>query len=140
MKRPGPTALSNWYMEQPAGDYTCTDCGVVGPKHSVQPQHPYYAGGREGVARCTDCRNRITLSHRAKRKEQLDAMPRCSCCKVRGTYEVGSKDGKVLLCGRHLKKVRRRHQMIVAGVGGLGLFLPAERVSRATIIEWAMAK
>ena len=54
MNRPTEKQLRAWWNTQPKiGAATCTYCGKVGPVHYVQPQHPCYAEGREGVFRCT---------------------------------------------------------------------------------------
>lgn len=65
---PSSRAISRWYDQQPDGDYTCADCGKVGPKHYVQPQHPFYAEGRKDVARCSDCINQRNADARARNK------------------------------------------------------------------------
>ena len=116
MRRPGPATLSRWYAAQPERDYTCSDCGKVGPKWAVQPQHPYYADGLEGVARCVDCIAAINRRMREERKAQLAAMPRCEVdgCKARATYTVA---GVVRMCGRHVRKAEAR----AAGFGWLAM-------------------
>ncbi len=122
MNRPSERALSEWYMAQPKGDHTCSDCGKVGPYYYVQAQHPYYAEGREGVSRCSDCINAINVRMKAERKAMLDTMPRCEVdgCKARGTFQVA---GGVLMCGRHLKATQRAHNRAMQGMGGMGLFM-----------------
>ncbi len=123
MNRPSPRALSDWYMAQPKGDHTCADCGKVGPYYYVQAQHPYYAEGREGVSRCSDCINAINVRMKAERKAVLATEPRCEVdgCKARGTFTVA---GSALMCGRHLKKAQAAHGRAMQGFGGLGLFMP----------------
>ncbi len=123
MNRPSERALSDWYMAQAKGDRTCSDCGKIGPSHYVQPQHPYYAEGREGVSRCSDCINAINVRIKAERKAQLSQEPRCEVdnCKARGTFRVA---GPVLMCGRHLKAAQRAHSRAMQSMGGMALFMP----------------
>lgn len=138
MTRPTPKALSEWYAAQPKGDRACSDCGKVGPSHYVQPQHPYYAGGVEGLSRCGECLGRINQTMRDTRKVELAAMERCEVdgCKMRGTFQVA---GGVLMCGRHLHAAQREHARRMAGFGGAGLFMPTHH-NRESILKLAGAK
>lgn len=138
MKRPSDRALSEWYMAQPKTDRTCSDCGKVGPYYYIQAQHPYYADGREGVARCSDCIAKINLRMREERKAQLDAMARCEVdnCRQRGTFQVA---GGVLMCGRHMKNAQRAHNRSMQGFGGMGLFMTPS-YDRADVLKMAKAK
>lgn len=61
--RPTEGQLMEWWSDQPEGTYVC-GCGVTGPKTHVQPQHPYFADGLEGVARCADCIAKINRNRR----------------------------------------------------------------------------
>lgn len=138
MNRPTPKALSDWCMAQGKGDFTCSDCGTVGPYWKVQPQHPYYAGGVEGIARCTDCIDRINRAMRTARKAEMAAMERCEVdgCRMRGTFTVA---GGVLMCGRHLHQAQREHARRMAGFGGMGLFMTTHH-NRESILKLAGAK
>lgn len=127
-RRPSNTALNRWYRAQPRGNYTCRECGHVGPDWQVQPQHPYWGGG----ARCTDCLNRAIYAARAARRAQLAAEPRCQVpgCRRRGSYKVGG--GGLLMCGAHLK----RAQAGAARAAG-GLFWVAWDADNAALLAWA---
>lgn len=134
MKPPSPRALSVWYAEQPPGPYTCHDCGTTGPRHTVQPQHPFYMEGREGLALCPDCITARNVAARAERKRQLDAEPRCEIpgCTRRGAWKMRG----VLLCGACKARVQRSHLEEMAGAGCLGLFLVPE-YDRADVLRLA---
>ncbi|KKM77489.1 hypothetical protein LCGC14_1369620 [marine sediment metagenome] len=134
MNRPTSKALLKWWDEQPKGDRTCSDCGKTGPGHLVQPQHPFYAGGKENVAWCSNCTNERIHKAREKRKAQLADEPRCEVenCKRRGNW----KSFGVLLCGRHLQRAQRAHQKNLGGAGFLGMF-EAPAYSRTVLLEMA---
>lgn len=136
--KPSDKALSAWYSAQPERDYTCSDCGKVGPKWMVQPQHPYYAGGREGEARCPDCLNAINRRMREARKAQLAGMPRCEVpgCRRRANWQVGSLE-PLGMCGHHKRKAQTAHQRAAGSLGGLGLFMPAPAYTRAEYLRMA---
>ena len=138
MNRPTSKALSDWDATMYKGEYTCSDCGKTGPYYQVQPQHPYYADGVEGIARCTDCIGAINGTMRDARKAELAAMDRCEVdgCRTRGTFEVASG---VLMCGRHLKRAQREHTRRMSGFGGLGLFMTTYH-NRESILKLAGAK
>lgn len=118
--RPSDKALGRWYDEQPTGDRPCSDCGRIGPKHYVQPQHPYYAGGAEGVSRCGGCIGKLNLEARARRKAQLAKEPRCeSCGRARLAWTVCG----VGLCGRCKTRALRTLNGRAAQGGFLGAML-----------------
>lgn len=133
MTAPTQRALRTFWESQPEGNYTCSDCGTVGPKAYIQPQHPYYAHGREGTALCSDCISRHNREITAARKAELAAAPRCTLCKARGTARTYG----VLLCGRHLANVKRAHGRTMAGVGGMALFMMPPDYSPEQIISMA---
>ena len=112
-------AFRKWWDEQDE-EQTCTTCGKQGPKHYVQPQHPKHTGGPEGTACCSDCYNAAVFARRARRKAELDAMPRCEVpgCKHRGNY----RSAGTLICGRHMKRAQRAHAKNMQGAGWLALF------------------
>lgn len=120
---PSTRALSRWYDAQPDRDYKCTDCGRVGPKHYIQPQHPFYADGREDVARCSDCISRLNREARTRRRQQLASEPRCDvpACGKRGAWDVAG----VLLCGAHKRRARDSYAML----GVWGGVAPQDRAS-----------
>lgn len=124
MSRPSDKALSTWYGAQLEQDYTCADCGKVGPKWQVQPQHPYYAGGRAGEARCPDCISAINRRMAQERKAELASMPRCEVpgCRRRANWQVGGRE-RLGMCGHHKGRAQRAAQGSAAGMGGLGLFM-----------------
>ena len=94
---PSNRALSRWYDAQPDGDYTCTSCGRVGPKHYVQPQHPYYVEGRTGVASCTDCTNRQNEETRARGRAAKSAERASAADKQRAAHAPGLyPDGRTI--------------------------------------------
>src|SRR3990172_893437 len=55
--------------------------------------------------------------YKAQRKAQLAAMPRCCACSNRGNFQSYG----VLLCGRHLKKIRTEHNRRASTMGGIAL-------------------
>ena len=135
MNRPTNRALIAWYATQPqTGDVTCTYCGTVGPVHHIQPQHPFYVEGREGVFRCMACHNAAIAGRRAERKAQLAAEPRCEVagCRRRGNWRTGG----VLLCGRHMKAAQREHTRIAASSGIFGGLMDYDRMD---LLRWATA-
>ena len=97
IKRPTDRQLAAWFANQPSGDYTCADCGKVASDYYVQPQHPYYAEGHEGIARCSDCIARINQQMR---------LPRCEMpgCQHRGTWKLLG----FVLCGPHKNRAMDR--------------------------------
>lgn len=121
MKPPTNKQLSEWWAAQPKGDRTCTRCGVTRPHYYVQPQHPYYAGGAEGVALCGDCIDAANRQAAADRKAELDAMPRCEIagCNRRATWKVGGE--RVGMCGHHKARALKAANRQAAGAGWLGL-------------------
>ncbi len=137
MKPPTNNQLLAWWAAQPRGQRTCADCGRTGDSAYVQPQHPFFADGRDDVARCADCisaRNaKITADHKAK----LAAMPRCELegCTRRGTFHVGH--ARVLLCGWHKRAVTQAHERNIAAAGALALFLPGPHIDRAAVLRMA---
>jgi len=135
MNPPTTRRLNAWYAAQPrTGDATCTYCGTVGPVAYVQPQHPFYAEGREGVYRCTDCLNAANALRQAARRAQLAAAPRCEVpgCRRRGNWRAAG----VLLCGRHLKTAQREHTRVAGGFGILGGLMDYDRID---VLRWANA-
>ena len=85
--------------------------------------------------RCHECARREWDDYKARRKAELDAMPRCEVdgCDHRGNWSVAG----VLLCGRHKSKVEAAHIRIMVGIrGGLGLFVPYTP-ERHVILHWA---
>lgn len=122
MNRPSEKALCRWYDEQPDGDRPCSDCGKVGPKHYVQPQHPFYAGGVEGRSLCGDCIAVKQREHAERRKAQLAARPKCEACGKRPqTWTVCGAQ----VCGpcktRSLRALNKRAHG--SGLGALGAML-----------------
>lgn len=133
MRRPNTKELMDWWDAQEEKDYTCGDCGRVDRKAYVQPQHPYYTGGRVGLAYCADCIAEQNSTYRARRKAELEAMPRCQVpgCNRRGVWKALG----VLLCGRHLKKAKMGAQD--AGLrSGLPFFYPIS-YTPADVLKWA---
>ncbi|MDO8671210.1 MAG: hypothetical protein Q7O66_07235 [Dehalococcoidia bacterium] len=81
------------------GEGDCTTCGT----------HELF---RDTAGQCHECHNAQAREYIARRKAQLEAMPRCEFCNRRATYiAVGS----VQLCGRHLKEATAKAQ-------GFGIF------------------
>ena len=115
-----------------SAEYTCRECGKVGPGHYVQPQPPWAGGG----ALCADCINAINRRHREERRKQLAAMPRCEVpgCRARAThYHNGTG-----LCGRHWKRASNAITAeMLAQTGGVPLWIggpvviPKERLIAA---------
>jgi hypothetical protein len=107
--------LAAWYDAQPAGDYTCSDCGKIGPKHYVQPQ-------RKGGALCSECINARNARARTERKATLAAMPRCEVpgCRARATYTHNGTG----ICGRHLKRARAAMARRMRGMEWLAFGAP----------------
>lgn len=120
-KPPTPAAMSKfWENITPSQLFTCHDCGRTDRSRFVQPQHPYWMDGREGLALCTNCLNEHKRQQAIERKAQFAAMPRCECCTHRATYTSFG----VYLCGRHLNNAKRAHERNAGGMGGMGLFVP----------------
>lgn len=84
--------------------------------------------------RCTRCWNESVEEADRQRKAQLDAMPRCECCKRRATYRING----VGLCGVHKKKVEaaRVQQVKSMAIPVLGL-LGTPQLSPEQIVEMA---
>ena len=124
-----------FYAAHPSSaTYTCRECGRVDQGYWVQPQPPWRHGGSEDVAFCADCIARHNAELAERRKAQLAAMARCEVpdCQHRGTWRTMG----VLLCGRHLAKVKAEHHKSLASVGGMGLFLTTS-YDRACILDMA---
>lgn len=127
-----------FYTEHPlSAMYTCRDCGKIDRGYYVQPQPPWRCGGAEGVALCGDCIAQHNRDSAQQRTAQLAAMARCEvpACSHRGTWRTMG----VLLCGRHLKRVRAEHNKSLASVGGMGLFLTVS-YDRACIMDMAQGR
>jgi hypothetical protein len=79
--------------------------------------------------------NAAHRKYREERKAQLAALPRCQVpgCKARGTWNAGSADGPVLMCGRHLKAAQREFQRKYAGP----IWLPSPTPSAETLLKMA---
>lgn len=127
-KEPTNRELLSWWDRQPRGQHTCSDCGKIDDAAYVQPQHPFYAQGREGMALCGDC---IGAHHRAaaaKRKAQLAAEPRCEVggCKRRGAVRARG----ALLCKAHFERAQNRLQ-------GFGIFGMAFDANRDAVLSLA---
>lgn len=140
MNPPSTKALNRWIQDQPRGEYTCAWCGKTGPDHYVQPQHPFYADGRQGVdgkapGRCTDCITAAHREHRAARKAQLAAAPRCEVpgCNRRGAWTCAG----ALLCGGHLKKARIQHARLTVPLGILGGLM---EYNKTAVLTWAQGE
>ena len=139
MKPPTDKQFLAWYAAQPQGDYTCAWCGKVGPRHYVQPQHPFWADktGVDGRAPacCTDCHGIHAQERKAQRKTQLAAEPRCevTSCKRRGTWRTSG----ALLCGQHLKAARAGHHRATASFGILGGLMEYDKLD---VLRWAHGK
>lgn len=114
--------------------YTCRDCGRTDQGYWVQPQPPWTCGGAEHVALCADCIAQHNHNAAKRRTAQLAAMASCEVpeCSHRGTW----RSMGVLLCGRHLSKVKAEHTKAMASVGGMGLFLTVS-YDRASILDMA---
>lgn len=99
-----------------------THCSQCGAESSLARYHS------EGW--CSDCCNADVARCKAARKAELTAMERCSVpnCKHRGNWHTRG----VLLCGRHLKRVRAEY----AKLGIIG-FLASDSIDRGVILEWA---
>lgn len=135
-KIPSDKVLLKWWDSQPRGIYTCSICGREDINSYVQPQHPGYMKGVEGIALCGDCINEIHKKRDEQRKRDLDAMPRCEVpgCNKRGTWRIG---GHTLLCGWHLKNYKEQHNKATAQAGGFGLFVTFD-YSKQQILEMAV--
>jgi len=135
---PSKLELLGFWEAQPKGDYTCADCGRRGPKTYIQPQHPYYMGGREGLALCGDCIGRRNTEARDARKRAREAGPRCEVPGCRGPQNWIVGKG-VKLCGRHKTAAIQGHQAEAARHGGLALFVPMD-YSRDDVLRWAQGR
>lgn len=138
-RAPTNRELIAWWDAQGKGPFTCADCGRVDNGAYVQPQHPFYAEGVSGIARCGECISVRNRAAREKRKADLRAMARCEVpgCRRRGTNRVMAA-GNPLICGPHLK----RANAAVARAAGGNLILGMETVSYATgpaVLRWAQA-
>ena len=124
------------YLEKYPGSatYSCHECGKTDTGYYVQPQHPFYMNGLEGLALCADCIARHNVEYREKRKAQLAEEPRCSVegCKRRGNWKACG----VLLCGHHLKNAKRGHARASASYGPFALFASVW-FDRTSILRWA---
>lgn len=137
MNAPTDKALTRWWDEQPEGNYTCSGCGRTDDKTYVQPQHPFYANGREDTALCGDCLNDANAALRAARKAELDAMPRCEIegCQRRGAQRLVA----VLLCGRHAKRVQEAHHRNMRE-NPFSIFAPTPDYSRDQLVKMATSQ
>ena len=134
-KAPTSKQVLAFWATVPEGEYTCADCGRTDSKAYIQPQHPFFAEGRTDVARCADCISRRNDAARARRKVQLDSMPRCEIpmCKRRGLWKVGPQ--QVLLCGAHFKRAKRGYGKVQSG-NPFALFMPGP-MDRDSILDYA---
>ncbi len=84
---------------------------------------------------CPECYRQSYVDYKARRKAQLDALPRCECpgCSKRATFNAARG---VLLCGRQLKRAQAGMNRVQAGAGGLALFIPMD-YDRADVLRWA---
>ena len=138
IKVPADKTLLKWWDQQPKGIYTCSDCGREDREYYIQPQHPAFTKGIEGIALCGDCINKHNEQQRKERKKELDLLPRCEVpgCKRRGTWRVA---GHTLLCGWHLKNVQKQHNKAMANAGILGA-LCFDGYYKHQILEMAVMK
>jgi len=138
IKIPSDKILLKWWDSQPKGIYTCSDCGREDREYLIQPQHPAFTKGIEGIALCGDCINRHNEQQRKERKKELDSLPRCEVpgCERRGTWKVA---GHTLLCGWHLKNVKRQHEKAIGQAGILGA-LCFDGYYKHQILEMAVMK
>lgn len=138
IKKPTSREFDAWWTAQPEAQ-KCTGCGREGTKGTVQPQHPYYAEGKEGVTRCWECLNKINAEIRAKRKAELAAMAKCEVCtRRRGTYKVGTDS--VLLCGLCFTKVKAERNKRASKLGNfayLAWFGEGMPSNREAILSYA---
>ena len=84
-----------------------------------------WAAHWDGRVWCGPCVRAEHAKAKARRKAQLDAMPRCSIdgCNRRGTWRIGH-GGVLLVCGIHRTRAKRAHNQRMAAAGGMGLFMP----------------
>jgi hypothetical protein len=106
----------------------CSTCPRTGLDYYVQPQP-------DGTYRCSDCHNRAVEQWRAERKAELAALPRCSCCKRRGTWNVAG----ILLCGHHKKAVERARYAETKGTPAFLLMFGAAPISREHVLRLAQS-
>ena len=100
----------------------------------VQPQHPFWSGGRSDLSLCMECISNRNEVARTERKAELAAAPRCALCKRRGTMRVGQD--KVLLCGHHYKRAMQGFNRRASGAGGMALFLQVPSPA-GDVLSWA---
>ena len=124
MAAPSSRALIAWWHAQPRGDRTCTGCGRVDTVDYVQPQHPYYAAGRAGVALCAECINKSHKVAADTRKAYLASLPRCAGCRRRGTLVLTGSG--VYLCRRHFQTVEGAVCRATNGLGGIVILTAAQ--------------
>lgn len=133
-------ALKQWetdYLDAQPENQVCRDCGKAGHRAYVQPQWPRRRADLANFtpyALCGDCIGRINREINERRREQLDACPRCEIegCSRRGSVRVA---GCLLLCGRHHNRCRAGHLAAQARCGSLA-WLPMP-YDRADLIRWA---
>lgn len=139
MRPPTPKQLSAHYdatitaakkeQQTDSPTLTCTWCGTTGPYYYVQPQHPFYADGRENAARCIDCHNAENARRKEAARTARAAAPKCEACqRSRGTWKALG----TLLCGRCLKRARTK----IAAQGIFG-FLGSASMTRETLLSIA---
>ncbi len=106
--------------------------------HEPKTSEVSFRGGILWV--CNDCWNRSVYAYREARKLQLAEEPRCEVpgCKARGTFYVG--DEHILLCGKHMKKVKREHFKWAASQGGMMMFYTGGGLTRKLVLEYAARK
>lgn len=132
-KIPSDKTVLRWWDEQPKGVYTCSMCGREDFGSIVQPQHPGFMRGVEGIALCGNCVYKIHEQNKTQHKKDLGTLPRCEVpgCNKRGTWRVG---GHTLLCGWHLKNYKAN-----ASTEELGIFTNLD-YSKKQILEMAVTK
>ena len=138
IKVPSDKVWLKWMDSQPKGIYTCSGCGKEDREYLVQPQHPAFVNGIEGIALCNNCVAEHARQRREQRKKEIDAMPRCEVpgCKHRGTWAVA---GHTMLCGWHLRNVQKLHRKTMAQMGFWGV-LCFEGYSKSEILRMAVMK
>ena len=87
---------------------------------------------------CYECSAATNAQMKAKRKAQLDALPRCEVpgCARRGTMILM---GQALMCGKHSKQAQAIHRRIVAETGVLGWFY-AGSYTKDGLLKMAVGK
>jgi hypothetical protein len=132
--------VSRRYVEAWSGPIpcTCSTCGqhVENGDQLVRfDERKRQEVERHDRFRCNECARRERQEYAARRKAELDAMPRCEVegCDHRGNWDVAG----VLLCGRHKSRAQAAHRRFAGSLpGGLGLFVAAD-YSREQIIRLA---